>query len=308
MTVTPSPGDGGRRTPEPPAWLDELRLEVGPPFLAMGARSLDLARWFVVDDELDADVARKRELIADGRDLVVGHLPGSERACEEVLELIAGWRGVAPGDGGEHPLVRAALLVQDDLAVMEHRAGEWILTAGVVCFPSHWSLGDKLGMPLSLVHAPVAHYDRELRDRVERFHDRLAVERPAWRRNWSVTGTPELHLRRGVRLAPPPERIAADGSPMWIRSERQTLRRLPRTGAILFAIRIQRAPLGVLLQRPDLASRMLAAVRSWDAPKRGYSSTGGALGQLTAWLDELCRSSATAPHPTGRAPGSGLGR
>jgi len=276
-------------------WLDELRLDPAPPFLTMGTRSLDLDRWLVIDDDLDRDIAYKRDLIARRRDVVVGHVPGSDDASREVLELVAAWRGVDPDlarpgvveetDLDEHPIVRAALLVQDDLVVMQQIDGEWILGAGAVCFPSHWSLDEKLGLPLALIHSPVAHYERELSEKVDRFHDRLAVARPAWRRNWTVNATDELHLPSRARQVPPPERIEPDGSPMWIRSERQTLRRLAGTGAILFTIRIQRAPLGVLVERPEIAGRMLTAVRSWDASKRRYNSTGGALPQLIAWLE-----------------------
>jgi len=278
-------------------WLDELRLDPGPPYLAMGTRALDLDRWLVVDGDLAADVAYKRELIAGRRDTVIGHVAGSEVASREVLDLIAEWRGIdpdaplpgviEPADLHEHPIVRAALLVQDDLVVMQRIEGEWILGAGAVCFPSHWSLDEKLGLPLALIHTPVAHYERELEEKVDRFHDRLAVGRPAWRRNWTVNATNELHLPSRARQVPPPQRIEPDGSPMWIRSERQTLRRMPHSDAILFTIRIQRAPLGVLLERPEAAGRMLTAVRSWDPAKQRYNSTGGALPQLIAWLDAL---------------------
>ena len=281
-----------------PDWLDELRLEPGPPYQTMGTRALDPAAWLVADERRDGELARKRELLRIARNLVAGaSTPDARPACEEALALVAGFVGeAAPGlddlpvedDDAVAPLVRAALLVQDDLAVMQEVDGEWILSAAVVCFPSHWTPADKLGLPLGLVHSPVAHYERELAEKVDRFHDRLAVERPAWRRNWSVNPTSELHLPdRGV-VPPiarePGWRIAEDGTPMWIRSERQTLRRLPATGAVLFTIRVQLAPLGVLLDRPDLAARLLACVESWDDTKRAYNSTGGALDQLVAWL------------------------
>lgn len=278
-------------------WLDEIRLDPGPPFLNMGTRALDLDQWLVVDDEHERDIAYKRRLIAGDRKTVVGHVTGSEVASSEVLALIARWRGidpdvvqpgvVEPTDLAEHPLVRAALLVQEDLAVMERVEDEWILTAGVVCFPSHWSVDEKVGLPLALIHGPVSHYERELREKVDRFHDRLAVERPAWRRNWSVNPTSELHLPSRARQIPAPAVIEPDGSPMWIRSEFQTLRRLPGTDAILFTIRTQRAPLGVLIERPEIAGRMLTVLQSWDGLKRRYSSTGGGLDQLVMWLQDL---------------------
>ena len=41
--------------PAPPSWLDELVLRPGPPWLAMGVRTLDLEQWLVRDDEKRAD-------------------------------------------------------------------------------------------------------------------------------------------------------------------------------------------------------------------------------------------------------------
>lgn len=271
-------------------WLDELRLEPGPPFLAMGTRALDLAKWLVADDEREREIAEKRALIDRDRSAVFGAIGGSEEPCSEVLELISMWTG-RTAEGVEHPLIEASLMVQDDLAVMQRIDDEWVLAAGVVCFPSHWSLPDKLGLPLDLVHSPVTHYEHELRQKVDRFHDRLPLDRPAWRRNWSVNATNELHAPVRWNDPAPPDVLAADGSPMWIRSERQTLRRLQRSDAILFTIRVQLAPLGVLRSRPDLAAKMLQAVRSWDEPKRRYNSTAGALPQLMQWLESVIAAS-----------------
>jgi len=276
-----------------PAWLDELRLEPGPPFLAMGTRALDPATWLVVDDDHPRDLERKRRLLAGRRAHVVALGEGADDASAELLDLVRAWLaahatgvGRAPAVAGEHPLVAAALSVQEDLVLLRRREDAWVVAAGAVCFPSRWSIADKVGRPLAGVHAGVEHYDRELRERVDRFHDRLAVDRPVWRRNWFVYPTDELHLTPDVHV-PPPCAVAADGSPLWIRSERQTLRRLPRSGAIAFTIRVQRAPLGVLRDRPDVARRMLQAVRSWDAPTRASASTAEVLAPLTTWLEGL---------------------
>jgi hypothetical protein len=282
-------------------WLDDLRLEPGPPFLAMGTHSLNLDQWLVVDADYELDVAYKRELLSAKRSVVFDAMPGAEDACGELLDNVRDWlssRGIAMPERteDEHPLIEAAALVQEDLAVLQNIDGAWILTAGAICFPTHWCIADKIGLPLSGVHEPVAHYENDLRKKVDRFHDRLSADRPVWRRNWIVTPTRELHLpdRGGPEEVGAPNTkivIEADGSPMWIRSERQTLRRLARTGAIVFTIRIQRVPLGVLLQRRDLAGRMLAATSSWDAKKRMYASTGGALDQLNEWLARVADQS-----------------
>jgi hypothetical protein len=270
----------------PPEWLDELRLEPGPPFQSMGTHVLDLRDWLLVDGARDEQLACKRRLVDEVPHVVVATSGVSGHAEQEVRQLVARATG-ATVDQGRAPLVDAALMVQEDLVVVQRVDDAWTVTAGVVCFPTHWTITEKVGRPLADVHAGVAHYDRELRDRVDRFHDRLTVERPVWRRNWFVSPTDELHLPAFPPGLVLPDQIASDGTPMWIRSERQTLRRLFRTDAILFTIRVQLAPLGALRRRPDLAARMLAAVRSWDDAKRGYTSTGRVLVALEEWLAEV---------------------
>jgi hypothetical protein len=257
----------------------------------MDVRALDLRHWLIVDDRRDEELRMKQRLLRDRRGVVVATLADADvdDAAREVHDLVAATvsADVPPARHTGDALVDAALLVQEDLVVLQRRGGAWTVTAGVVCFPTHWCIRDKVGSSLADVHGPVAHYEHDLRDRVDRFHDRLTADRPVWRRNWFVSPTEELHLPSFPPGLVIPARIERDGTPMWIRSERQTLRKLPRSDAILFTIRVQLAPLAVLLQRPDVASRMLQVVRSWDDAKRGYTSTGRILDALDAWLEDV---------------------
>lgn len=95
-----------------------------------------------------------------------------------------------------------------------------------------------------------------------------------------VHDSPELHR---------PEPPSAHGTPLipddlWLRSERQTLRRLPSTGAILFTIRTQQAPLAVLATRPDVAAAMATTVRSWSDDLVTYQSAHVWRDALLTWL------------------------
>ena len=57
--------------------------------------------------------------------------------------------------------------------------------------------------------------------------------------------------------------VPVDPARVRMRVERQTLRRLPRTGAILFTIRVYLTPLEQLVREPDVPGRMASAIRSW---------------------------------------------
>ena len=274
MRSAPAPaGDAG--------WLDELGLAPGPPWHAMGTRALDEARWLLVDERRDAELAAKRRLIDERADVVVASVPGSEGADAEVADLIgAAIGGARPAV--RPPLVAAALAVQEDLCVLQRVAGgRWRLTSGVVCFPSMWRLPDKIGLPLAAVHGPVPAYADELAERVDRFIDRLRPDRPVWRRNWLVHASDELHL---PEPPPPPAVPPAVPDGLWLRSERQTLRRLPRTDAVLFTIRTQQVPLRVVADRPDVAAGMAAAIAAWSDDLVAYRGASSWREPVLRWL------------------------
>jgi hypothetical protein len=181
-----------------------------------------------------------------------------------------------------HPLERAAAGVQEDLCLMVHHHGAWHLEGAVLCFPSMWVLSEKIGRPTTLVHAPVPHYADELSARVDTFFDRLTPAKPVWRRNFSLWPTNALWA--------PCHRLesAAELDSWWVRSERQTLRRLPRSGAILFTIRVQMTPLSTLERRPDRA-RDLAAWLSAPIGESRRRELGALAVPLLEWLTQVGR-------------------
>lgn len=262
-----------------PAWLDELPLEPGPPWLAMGTRGLDPAAWLLADEDRDRDLARKAVLLSERHDEVFAAVdsPTVDAASRAVLELVAATTEGRP-DARLHPLDAAGRLVQEDLCLLVEHDGVPHLDAASLCFPSYWRLADKLGRPLADVHGPVAHYAEELAARVDRFLVRLPAERPVWRRNWSIHDDPAYFLPD-----PTPPRPVDPPDGLWLRSERQTLRRLDVPGCVLFTIRTQQVPLAVLAARPDLAVRMADAISAWSPALAAYKGGHGALASVP-WL------------------------
>lgn len=262
-----------------PDWLDELSLEPGPPWLAMGTRGLSADAWLRPDAERDRDLRWKAEILAaHGSDAFAAlDSPAVGAASREVLALIAAASGGTP-DPTRHPLDAAGRLVQEDLCLLVERDGAPHLDAASLCFPSYWRLRDKLGRPLAAVHEPVAHYAEELAERVDRFLARLRADRPVWRRNWSIHDDPSYWLPD-----PTPPRPVDPPDGLWLRSERQTLRRLSTPGTILFTIRTQQVPLSVLAERPDVAHRMADAIAAWSPDLVAYKGDHGAVAALD-WL------------------------
>ena len=263
-----------------PAWLDELPLEPGPPWLAMATRNLALGDWLIVDEDRDRDLVRKQVLLAERHPQVFAalHTPAVAAASVEVLELVLAATGVDAVPPDLHPLDAAGRLVQEDLCLMVLRDSAPHLDAASLCFPSYWRLAEKLGRPMADVHGPVAHYGEELAAKVDTFLQRLRADRPVWRRNWSIHDDPSYFLPD-----PTPPRAATPPDGLYLRSERQTLRRLTNADVVLFTIRTQQVPLSVLGERPDIAHRFADAISHWSPELAAYKGDHGALA-AQPWL------------------------
>jgi hypothetical protein len=248
-----------------PLWIDELSFRPGPPWLSMGTRALRDEPLLIEDDLRPLYLAEKEWLFANAREVVSMSLPEAAEAAAEAADLVSsGLSGPNPIDK-LCPLELAALQVQEDLIVLIQSEDAWRFGAGVVCFPSHWVPSEKLGLPITDVHEPVPHYNEELAQRVDHFLDHLAPGKNAWRRNWVIHASPELHAPR-----PPAVDCPVQPRNLWLRSERQVLWALPATGGILFTIRTQQFPLRALVTRPDIASSMASSLRSAPDSLRAY--------------------------------------
>ncbi|MEO5680122.1 MAG: heme-dependent oxidative N-demethylase subunit alpha family protein [Acidimicrobiales bacterium] len=235
--------------------------------LSVGLRPLSPERWLEQADpgELAAKVA-----ILDAHPEAVAWLPGSEPAQAELAGVLAAWPATMAGCG------RA---VVDDLCLLD--ADTLALVAGAVAAPNRWRLADKLGAPPSAVHRGVPGYAGRLADHVDRVLRALAPGRAVERRSWAVLDDPTLH-QPGPTAAVPE---AADPDRLWLRVERQALRRLPVTGAVAFAIRTRQWRLDELVAHPDQAAGLAAALRSTPDDLAGYKGVDAVRPRLLAWLD-----------------------
>ncbi|MFN4018950.1 MAG: heme-dependent oxidative N-demethylase family protein [Erythrobacter sp.] len=152
--------------------------------------------------------------------------------------------------GVEGALPEAALAVHEDLCLLTKRDDEEVyrLIGAAVAWPSDWHPAQKIGLPLRALHAPIAGYEEQLATGVDRFMETLCPGAIYGRCNWFIAACRE---RRWLPDCPPAEAFAHvtpdnAGETLFVRSERQTLRRLPQTGAILFTIGIYVEPLGNL--------------------------------------------------------------
>ena len=235
-------------------------LQAGLPFEVParlpGVAPLDPADWILVDEAFGAQMGEREALLTSHPDKVLACDPAARPAAEELLaEVLEALRArpdyevgnshVTRPDGvrvpmasgtdpaPEAPLALIGRLVQQDFCLMEKRGDEHVLTGAVLCFPASWTLAEKFRQPLLRIHVPVPVYDEMLARRVQRLFDGIQPGRPLWRANHLRYAAPTLFAPVS-ESAPPAQRHPEDGA--YIRSERQSLWRLPESRAVAFGI------------------------------------------------------------------------
>ena len=198
-----------------------------------------------MDDAYTAQLDEKARLMRENRAAVCAVTDGAESAVLDLLDLIVGQGpfvrngdqltrpdGVVVDIDRDDPFLTLSQLVTEDLCILEKRGDEHVLTAALLCFPAAWTLAEKIGQPLTRIHVPVPPYDDNIARRVQRLFDGIQPGRPIWRANLHTYEEPDLFHVRGESDPRPYTNIKA----RFERSERQTVLRLPNSGAVLFAI------------------------------------------------------------------------
>ena len=248
----------------------------------IGLKPLALPDWIEVDDLLGAYLAEKDRIYATMPENVFVAENDMHDAQAEVLQMLAEhllhrFPDIYIREGDElrivptdrtisvesvsttPPLVTASRLVQEDLVLMRRGENGWRLAAASLCFPSSWDLREKFGRPLADIHEPVPDFGRGTRAAglIERMFDNLQGQAVV-RFNWSLQAVPDLYhpltnAQRDVRATARPPHFPSEDpvATAFIRVERQTLRKLPVSGDILFTIRIFVDPMRRLASHPD---------------------------------------------------------
>ena len=284
----------------------------GRPSFSIGLAPIDLNDWIEQDDLLVEELALKETILAQEGAAAFAALEGSEAGQAEVLQLLAAhlpmrYPEVYRREGevlrimpasraialeGAPALLTASRLVQEDLLLMRCDDEGWRLVAGSLCFPSTWVLAEKIGRPMNAIHAPVSGYAGKMAGMVARIFDSLKAEQLVERFNWSIYGDARLRYAQSkqdpLRRFPPGQSAAH----AYIRVERQTLRRLPLSGDILFTVRVHVDPAAALAADPrgrELARGLHNQLAALTPDELAYKGLVEARERLLAYLAALAQ-------------------
>ncbi|CAJ2512837.1 Uu.00g009560.m01.CDS01 [Anthostomella pinea] len=271
----------------------------GPKYnVTMGLRSVKHADWIELDNHyprFHADKARRIEergpkccatapeaypaaveLLEELTDYLPARYPSLYKRTDVGLDNL--WSGesfdIVSRPLPEDPMQMCARLVQDDLAIMiEKPDGQYYLLAGAVLLAGFWRLQDKYGMPLSEIHTSgdVPQYKEKLERGMLNFFRRLKPEEMVARNNYFMQVDDDLAWSWSIGPEDAEGEIAGWNTAEknravdhhYFRSERQTLRRLPKSGGVVFTIRTYFHPVKDVAEEDYVPGRLASAVRSW---------------------------------------------
>ena len=208
--------------------------------------------------------------------------PEGAPAWREACELLAACGLLSPlVEGTPSPRDVGGLVEPDLLVMVKDEAGGWRLRGGVLCFPTSWSLEEKLGRGLEEIHGPVPGLNAGMGPSINQVLGRLPAGVSIERDNWGLAATDELNLHPARGLPAPA--LPAHLDSLWLRVEHQALIALPRSGAVLFGIRISLHRLDRIVG--TAAGRGLArALRSMPREMADYKRVDAVRGALASAL------------------------
>ncbi len=271
----------------------------------IGLTPISESKWLEIDNKFEEEIRLKKKLLKTNRDDVLQITQGSEDKQNEILESIVSYLQKFHSDifkvtkdsvyientndlyklnQFKNPIELASLLVQEDLVMMSPKEDKFYLEAASLSAPSHWSLTEKFSKSLMDLHHGVPGYKEDIGQRVDEIFNRLPTERILERFNWSIYDDPKLF--QPVHSKPFVKFKESKPSKLFLRVERQTIRKLPVYGTVLFTIRVYVDPIESILNDEHTLTSLKMAVENLSGPMKKYKSIDQFEKNLLLWLKD----------------------
>ncbi|KAF8746424.1 hypothetical protein RHS02_00897, partial [Rhizoctonia solani] len=240
-----------------------------PYYQTMAHQPLSPNNWIELSASYEWYLAEKKRVIEEQGKKVIDSLPENDAACGELLELVVEfmttryptlfdrlaqtmqdgkeldgvyshvtkeryqWVKSCPPEGVEGLKIISRLTENDFSMAREREDGHIYFVGGLVAFPGSYLLSEKIGKSMHDVHVPVPHFNQKLLVSVERALKRMDPSAPFERSSWEIVDDNNLFTHNIAQL-PEGGKCTVDPGDMYLRVDRQVLRKLPRSGVIAF--------------------------------------------------------------------------
>ena len=224
----------------------------GEEVVKVGLEPIEEAEWLEIDNLFDSEIELKKKLYESHYKEIHQELDLSLKSQQELLEVLKTYlKQYHPSykitaTETSSPLKTASMMVQEDLVLMIPEEKKYFLGAASLCSPSNWSLTEKFNNSLIDLHKFVPSYEKKIGNRVNNIFNKLPIDRIFQRFNWSIYEDESLFQPVKSKALVERSKTITDknaGDRLFLRVERQTIRRLPKTRAIAFTIRVHVDPL-----------------------------------------------------------------
>ena len=139
-----------------------------------------------------------------------------------------------------------------------------------------------MNRPMATIHIPVPGYGDVLAGPVDRFFNAMLKGPISQRRNWALQIDDGLFTPSRSDHAP----ITTDeiATRLFVRVERQTLRKLPLTGWIIFTIQTAIAPIGMWQDDQPALDDLASLIAAMTPAERDYRGVNDYLQPLLDWV------------------------
>lgn len=284
----------------------------------LGLRPMRPETWILVGAEHADMMKQKRERLDRYQDFYYGSLPDSLPAQRELRQRVTAHlladhgdkfdrrgsivlsrltdRAVDLDDDSKEPLLQLSYLIEEDFMLLDRADGAIRITAASNAYSSSGRLVAAVGHGMEWAHEGVPQLTNKLGPRIERVLSSIHVNAPTERFNWQITplatvffphGDPHaanaaaMHEVLGELRRDP----ARAGELLWMRAERQTLRRLPDSCAVAFSLHTYSDPLSCLEHDTESIRAILALLKGYSEERWHYSEMDIVREPLMAWLE-----------------------
>jgi dimethylamine monooxygenase subunit A len=279
-------------------------------WILIGAEHAEMMRqkWERLDNHrpfyyrtLPHSLPAQREL----RERVVAHLAADhpqsfEKSGSVIRSRITG-QTLDLDDDSTEPLLQVSYLIEEDFMLLEEVGGTIQITAASNAYSSSGRLVGSVGHDMEWAHEPVPQLTRKLGGRINRVLDSIHAATPCERFNWQITPMATVffphedpHAANAAAMREVFAALCRDptraGDFLWIRVERQTLRRLPDSNAVAFSLHTYSDPLSSMQSDAESVRAIWTLLNNYSEERWKYSEMDIVREPLMIWLKAAARS------------------
>ena len=170
---------------------------------------------------------------------------------------------------------------EPDYLVLKREQDAVRLVAGCVCFPSSWSLEEKIGRRIDEIHEIVPALNSILGSQIRTFLERIKPGVSWTRNNWGLSRSREWNQHPSRNIAKLDESVTLES--VYFRVEEQSLVALPESAGVLFGIRLKVFPLAEVRNSDEIA-RLAELLESMPEALARYKGLGQARERIVQLL------------------------